>query len=650
MVEYLFEFLFFKIKLTRIIGGITMAYEKLAKSIIEHIGGKENISSVTHCATRLRFSLKDNSKASKEKLESLPEVLQAQNKAGQYQVIIGTEVGKVYDQLTKEANMEESINLDENNEEPSGNLISRFFNVISAIFTPLLPALAGAGILRGLLLLSEQLGWLSEDSGTYGILSAASLAVFYFLPVLLAFTSAKRFGANPYISAVIGAALIHPDFMSLLGEQGTGATTDFFGIPVVLMTYSSTVIPAILAIWAYSYLEKFLEKHIWKGLHLVFVPLISFIIIVPLTAIVFGPFGVYVGEAIASGINFLSETNGWLTGLIVGGVWNVFVVFGLQWAVNPIMISNVSTLGYDKIVPLTAAANFGMAGATLGVFIKTRNKHMRSFSGSALLSIFFAGITEPAIYGVAMKLKRPFIAAIIGGAAGGAYIGGTGVISHAFVFGGLTTIPAFVGDTLVHYLIGLGICFVVGAVAAYSLGFEDPKEEDMVTDATPTDDTEEFAVSETESIESQVVTSPLSGQVVDLQEVEDGVFSEGLLGKGVAIIPSEGKVYAPDNGIMTTVFPTQHAYGITTEHGAEILIHIGINTVELDGKYFTSHVEQGQSVSKGDLLVEFDIEKIVKEGYPIYTPVIVTNPNDFQSVTVTSEDQTIAGESLLDLE
>jgi PTS system beta-glucosides-specific IIC component len=621
-----------------------MAYEKLAKSIIEYIGGKDNISSVTHCATRLRFSLKDNSKASKEKLELLPEILQAQHKAGQYQIIIGTEVGKVYNQLIKEAGMEGPTST-ENDEKPSGNLISRFFNVISAIFTPLLPALAGAGILRGLLLLSSQLGWLSEDSGTYGILSAASLAVFYFLPVLLAFTSAKRFGANPYISAVIGAALIHPDFMSLLGDQGTGATTDFFGIPVVLMTYSSTVIPSILAIWAYSYLEKFLEKHIWKGLHLVFVPLISFIIIVPLTAIVFGPFGVYVGEAIASGINFLSETNGWLTGLVVGGVWNVFVVFGLQWAVNPIMISNISTLGYDKIVPLTAAANFGIAGATLGVFLKTKNRHMRSFSGSALLSIFFAGITEPAIYGVGMKLKRPFIAAIIGGAVGGAYIGGTEVISHAFVFGGLTTIPAFVGSTLVHYLIGLAICFVVGAVVSYFLGFDDPKEKDMVTDAAPVNETEEVT-----SVESQDMVSPLSGKVVDLKEVNDGVFSEGLLGKGIAIIPSDGKVYAPSSGTMSTVFPTRHAYGVTTPSGAEILIHIGINTVELDGKYFTAHVEQGQMVTEGDLLAEFDLDKIKAEGYPIYTPVIITNADKFENVIVQCDGQIVAGDNLLELQ
>jgi PTS system beta-glucosides-specific IIC component len=621
-----------------------MAYENLAKMIVENVGGEENIASVTHCATRLRFKLKDDSKANKEKLEASPDILQAQNKGGQYQVIIGTEVPKVYAQLVRVANIEVK-DKEESKEKPTGNIIGRFFNVVSGIFTPLLPALAGAGILRGLLLLFVQLGWMSESSGTYGILSAASMAVFYFLPVLLAFTSAKRFGANPYIAAVIGASLIHPDFMDLLGNQGTGATTDFLGIPVILMTYSSTVIPSILAVWVYSYLEKFLEKYIWKSVQIIFVPLISLVIIVPLTVILFGPFGVYAGEGIANGINWLSESNGWITGLVVGGVWNVFVVFGLQWAVNPIMISNISTLGFDKIVPLTAAANFGMAGATLGVIIKTRSKKMRSFSLSALLSIFFAGITEPAIYGVAMKLKRPFIAAIIGGAVGGAYIGGTGVISHAFVFGGLTTLPAFVGDTFIHYIIGLLICFVVSAIAAVILGFKDSPDEAVTTEsATPVENAED-----TEAITGQVITSPLNGEIVDLKEVNDGVFSEGLLGKGVAILPSDGKVYAPENGTMTTVFPTKHAYGITTSNGAEILIHIGINTVELDGEFFTAHVKQDQTVKAGELIAEFDMEQIKAKGYPMYTPVLVTNSAEFKMIEPVKDGEVVHGDNLLEL-
>lgn len=607
-----------------------MSYEKLAKMIVENIGGESNISSITYCATRLRFKLHDDSKAKKEVLESSPDILSVMNSGGQFQIIIGTHVAKVYEQVAKVANIQQDSQPSDS--KPTGNIIGRFFNVVSGIFTPLLPVLAGAGVLRGLIMILTQLDWLSESSGTYGILSAASLSVFYFLPILLSITAAKRFGANPYISAAIGASLIHPDFMALLEGVGTGATTDFIGIPVVLMSYPSTVIPAILAIWAYSYLERFLEKHIWTSIQIILVPLISFVIIVPLTAIIFGPFGVYVGEGLAGTINYLSETNGWITGLLIGGVWNVFVVFGLQWAVNPIMISNISTLGFDKIVPLTAAANFGMAGATFGVLLKTKNKKMRSFSLSALISIFFAGITEPAIYGVAIKLKRPFIAAVIGGAAGGAFIGGFQVIANAFVFGGLTTLPAFVGSTFTKYVLGLLICFVVATIATIILGFEDPEDEEIESNS-------DESTSEKEDHE-QVIANPISGEIVELTEIDDGVFSEKMLGDGIAIIPSEGKVYAPSAGEMSTVFPTKHAYGITTAHGAEILIHIGINTVELDGELFEAHVTQGQHVQAGDLLATFDLEKIKEKGYAIYTPVIVTNTASFESIeSLNSGDQ-----------
>lgn len=336
-----------------------MAYENLVQMIVENVGGESNISSVTHCATRLRFKLKDDSKVNKSVIEQSPDVLSVVNKGGQFQIIIGTHVSKVYEQLLKMTNIQLNTSnpeKPEENERSSGNLIGRFFNVISGIFTPLLPALAGAGVLRGILMICNQLGWISEDSGTYGILSAASLSVFYFLPILLAFTSAKRFGVNPYIAAVIGGAIMHPDFTALMGEQGNGAMSSFLGMPVILMNYSSTVIPILLAIWIYSYLERYLERVIPKSIQILFVPLISFAIIVPLTVIVFGPFGVYVGEWIAGGINYFSEANGWLTGLIVGGIWNVFVVFGLQWAVNPIMISNISTVGYDRIVPWTSCS------------------------------------------------------------------------------------------------------------------------------------------------------------------------------------------------------------------------------------------------------------------------------------------------------
>lgn len=449
--------------------------KNLGKEIIELVGGEENIQAITHCATRLRMSFKDKSKVKEHEISQLEGVLGTMEKGGQYQIIIGPAVDSVYSDAIKGTGFENetaSVPVDDTGKK---NFVTMFLDTVAGIFTPLLPLLAGSGVLRGIVLLLSQTGLLSDQSSTYVILTSASTAVFYFLPVLLAFTSARKFGANQYVAVAIMGALMMPDFVALMGDGGNGTVTSFMGIPVVLMGYSFTVIPAVLAIWCQSKLETFLKKVIPTSLQLLFVSLISLLIMVPLTAIVFGPFGVYVGEAFANLVNSLMSFNGWIAGAFIGGVWNVMVIFGLQWAVNPVMIQNISVLGFDKIVPLTAAANFGMAGAAFGTFLKTKDQKMKSFSLSALLSIFFAGITEPAIYGIAVKYKKPLIGAIIGGATGGAFIGGMSVNAYAFVFGGLTTIPAFVGETLVYYVIGLAICFIVGTIATMLLGLGEEK-------------------------------------------------------------------------------------------------------------------------------------------------------------------------------
>ncbi|MFB1049874.1 PTS transporter subunit EIIC [Paraliobacillus sp. JSM ZJ581] len=445
----------------------------LGKKIITLVGGEDNIQAIIHCATRLRMSFKDSSKVKKNEIKHLDGVLDIMEKGGQFQVIIGTSVDSVYAEAIQGTRFEGDSSTEDSSSEEKENLVTIFLDTVAGIFTPLLPLLAGAGVLRGIVLLLTQIGWLSDTSSTYTILTVASTSVFYFLPILLAFTAAKKFKANQYIAVAIMGALIMPEFTALMGSTGNGTVTSFIGIPVVLMGYTSTVIPAILAVWCQAKLEKFLKKIIAVNIQLLFVSLLTLLIMVPLTAIVFGPFGVYVGEGLANFINSLMSFNGWIAGAFIGGLWNVMVIFGLQWAVNPIMIHNISVLGFDKIVPLSAAANFGMAGAAFGTLLKTKDKKMKSFSVSALLSIFFAGITEPAIYGIAVRYKRPLIGAIIGGAAGGAFMGGMGVKAFAFVFGGLTTIPAFVGGTLAYYLIGLVICFVVGAIVTMILGIGD---------------------------------------------------------------------------------------------------------------------------------------------------------------------------------
>ena len=445
-----------------------MNFKETAKGILENVGGIENIANMTHCATRLRLNLKDVSKANDEAVKSVDGFVNVINKAGQYQVLIGTEVSHVYDEFENLVKGRGQLKLEEGTNDGE-SIISKIFSSISAIFAPLLPALAGSGILRGLLILAVQLGFIAVDSGTYAILFASSMAVFYFLPVLLAFTSARRFGASPYISALIGAALLHPNFLALMGNSGNGVTTSFFGIPAVLMDYNSTVVPIILSIWAFSYLYKWLDKNVPETLKLVIVPLVSLIVMVPLTVIVIGPIGVYSGEAIANVVNWLIERSGVLTGILIGGGWSVLVSFGVHWAVNPIMINNISQFGYDYICPLTFACNFAVIGTAIGVYFKARDKKLKGFALTGVITVALSAIIEPTLFGMLVKNKKLFLAQIIAGAVGGAYLGLMKVVTNAFVFGSVTTFPAFIENNanIINGVIGLAISVIVGAVLGY---------------------------------------------------------------------------------------------------------------------------------------------------------------------------------------
>ncbi|WP_422404636.1 PTS transporter subunit EIIC [Mammaliicoccus sp. JADD-157] len=453
-----------------------MDYNKSAKEILERIGGPDNVANMTHCATRLRITVRDNGLIQDDKVREIDGVVNTLNKAGQYQILIGTDVPKLYDEFEElvkgDGESVETSSEDNNNE----SIISKVFSAISAIFAPLLPALAGSGILRGLLILAEQIGLVSKDSGTYAILNVASMSVFYFLPVLLAFTSARRFGASPYLSALIGAALLNPDYIALMGDTGNGTTTTFLNIPVVLMGYNATVVPIILSIWAYSYLYKFLDKKIPETLKLVVIPLISLLVMVPLTIMVIGPIGVYSGEGVASLVNWLIERSSILTGILIGGGWSILVSLGIHWAVNPIMINNVSTYGFDYIVPYTFACNFAVIGVTIGVYLKAKNKKLKNFAASGFITIALSAIIEPVLFGLLIKNKKLFLAQIIGGAVGGAYLGLMKVVTSAFVFGSVTTFPAFVSEKEMNFLnamIGLVISLVIGAILAYAFTKKD---------------------------------------------------------------------------------------------------------------------------------------------------------------------------------
>lgn len=424
-----------------------------------------------------------------------------------------------------------------------------------------------------------------------------------------------------------------------MGSNGNGTVVHFLGIPLVLMTYTSTVVPAILATWCLSYLERWLRKWIPTNLQLLFVPLISLFIMVPVTAGLFGPFGVYVGEGISGIINWLMNLNGWVAGALIGGVWNIFVIFGLQWAVNPVMINNISSLGYDYIVPLTCAANFGMAGATLGTFIRTKDKKMKAYSISALLSIFFAGITEPAIYGIGIRYKKPLIGAVAGGAVGGAIIGGMRAKAFAFVFGGLTTLPAFVGKTFIPYCVGLLACFVVGCLVTAILGIDEDHADQKVANVDGS--------GSVQLVTNETIAAPISGNVQDLTQAHDPAFANGSMGDGMVVQPNNGNVYAPFDGEVTMLFGTKHALGLTSSKGTQLMIHIGIDTVKLNGQYFESFVKQGDHVSKGQKLLHFDLDAIEKAGYDCSTVVIVTNTNDYNEVKLLTAGKVKNGTEIL---
>ena len=444
-------------------------WQATAEGILTAVGGPENITGMTHCATRLRLNLRDVTQCDDAAVKSVDGVVNTVNSAGQYQVLIGTEVPKLYEKfetLVKGSGAQ----VDEGSASSDEGIVSRVFSAISGVFAPLLPAMAGSGILRGLLILAVQLGLIVEGSGTYTILYTLCMSVFYFLPVLLAFSSGKRFGASPYISALIGACLLYPDFIALMGDAGNGAMSEFFGIPVVMMSYNSTVIPAIVSIWVYSYLYKFLDEHIPETLKLVVLPAISLIVMVPATILVIGPLGVYAGEGIAFVVNWLIERSSVLAGILVGGGWSVLVSMGIHWAVNPIMINNIASNGFDYICPFTFACNFAVIGCALGVFLKARNQELKSFAMTGAVTIALSAIIEPTLFGMLVKNKKLFLAQIIGGAVGGAFLGITKVVCTAFVFGSVTTFPAFVSSDPMNFafaMAGMAVSAIVAGVLGY---------------------------------------------------------------------------------------------------------------------------------------------------------------------------------------
>lgn len=627
-----------------------MDNKQLGDKIVELVGGKENINSLIHCATRLRFRLVDDQKADKDSLDELPDVLSVVEQGGQFQIVIGNKVDKVYTQIMNNHNIQSGDQATEDNshdKEKSG-IMNTVFSYISGTLTPLIPALAGAGMIKALLALLTILNVMNEDGSTYAVLDAAADGLFYFLPIFIGVSAAKKLGANPFVGGVIAAGLLDPSFTALLE---TGGDAGFLGIPLIVSDYSSTVFPLLIAMAIYAPLERLLKKYTPDMIQLFFVPMVSILIMVPFTALVFGPFSEYLSTGIATGVNYMADFSPILTGIIIAVAWPFLVVLGIHWGVVPISINNFSH-GGDILIPIEAGATFAQIGIAFGVFLhevlnRKSDKNAQSISLAGGLSGLLAGVTEPIIYGVILRYRKVIPFMVIASAVGGAIIALFDVKVFTFVFNSILATPAY--KPMTGYVIGGGAAFIVAVILVLIFGYKSKEETKNEEDNAVEKHTADKTVTEKTNNEksSEKLGSPLSGEMIPLEDIDDPVFSSGAMGKGTAVEPTDNVVIAPFDGKVATIFPTKHAIGLVSEGGAEVLIHIGLDTVQLDGKFYDIHVEEDSSIKKGDTLITFGKQGIKDAGYQITTPVIITNTDHYLDILPTESRHVKPGDPLL---
>lgn len=624
-----------------------MDYKKIAQDILDNVGGKSNVKQVTHCFTRLRFVLKDESKANKEVVEHLEGVISVVVSGGQFQVVCGAKVTKIYDATVALVGGEAAAgsSAEETSvpkqKQPLGNLI---LQKITEIFTPLVPAIAAAGLIKGLLAAFAKVPGFDTANSTYIIMNTASNVIFYFMPIFLAYTAAKALKCSTVVSMMLGAFICHPAIDALVQDVATSST--LFGLPVIKMAftvgesskvfaYTESVIPILLGIIVLYFLEKLLKKVIPEILQLILVPGLSLIIMVPVMLVVVGPVGIYVGYIIQWLYTALYGFSPILGGIIVGGLWGVCVIFGAHRALLPIGLNDVALTGTNTLMCFAGAANFSQAGAALGVMLKTKSKELKQVAASASLSAWLVGITEPAIYGCNLRLKKPMVCAVIAGAVGGGIMGIGKAVNTGFANNGILTIMSYYGEgtsfgQFMAYVIGICVAFFGAAILTYLVGFEDVdvKGADVKGVELKNDGAEKAVSGETVEI-----ASPVEGKAYPLNEVPDEVFASGALGQGIAVLPSKGEVTAPADCTVSVLYPTLHAMGLKLQDGTELLIHIGMDTVAMNGEGFEKHVNEGDQVKKGTLLVTFDMDKIKAVGHDTTVSVIISNTGDFAQVT-----------------
>lgn len=615
-----------------------MNHQELAEQIIEKIGGVGNINQSWHCITRLRFNVKNKDKVKLDEIKALDGVMGAQFQSGQFQVIIGSAVVKVYQEISQltEGKLEDGSE----QSEKSGNGLDYIFDVISGIFTPILAAITGSGLLKGIMAILVFANILSDSSSTYIVLNAIADATFHFLPFLVAFSAANKFKANPSISVALAGILMYPDFMAN-AAAGEIASLKFIGLTIPMNSYASSVIPIILSVLLLSYVEKYAKKIVPDSLTIIFVPLISLIVTAPIMLAFIAPLGNMLGVYLEQFFTMLFNVAGPFAGALMGGLMPLIVITGMHYAFFPGTFASLDKFGYDiLLLPMNLVANLSQAGATLAVFFKTKDQKMKQVAFSAFIPAVF-GITEPAIYGVTMKLKKPFYASMIGGAVGGGIFGTFAVKSFGFAVPGILAVPTYLEKGTNNFLLA-----IAGVVLSFSVAFITTLLFKFDTGEAATEETTSKKIVINEDVPSKIV-APMTGIAKSLKECPDETFASEIVGKGIGIIPERGEVVAPFSGKITMTTPTNHAIGIVSDTGVEVLVHIGIDTVSLNGEGFERLVDEGEQVELGTPLITFDRDLIKEAGLSLFSPVVVTNtPNYLDVVVATKENKSlVSGEN-----
>lgn len=636
-------------------------YDSLSRIIIQNVGGKDNIINVSHCVTRLRFRLKDESKANTDILKETDGIVTVVKSGGQYMVVIGNHVPDVFDSLVSVGHLESkslksgSVDDDDSPKEKQG-IFNTFVGIITGVFSPFLGVLCACGILKGVMTLLSTLGVVNGAGGTYNILYGIGDTAFYFMPVILGFTAAKKFKLPEMEGMLIGLALVSPYMLN----NGTYDISKLFGIPVISPStgnYTSTVLPVICAVAFAAWFERLYKKYIPDTIKTFTVPLITCTVSICLTLLVIGPVTSQISKYLGMGFEAVNGFSPILMGLLVGFFWQILVMFGLHWALVPIAISNMTLLDSNGLligeVILTAmlGTTFAQTGACLGIMFKTKDKKLRSLCPPAIIS-GIAGVTEPAIYGITLPKKAPFFRTCAVAGVAGAVLCMLGVRDYQMAGMGVFSYTMFLNPDnkdVKPMIIGI-IVSIICVIVSFILEMIFYKDGDKNSSKKEAKNNSDINLKTEAAKKTKVsISAPIKGNVVALADVKDEAFSSESMGKGIAIEPEEGKVYAPADGVISTFFPTGHAIGITTDLGAEILIHVGMDTVEMNGDGFEPQKSQGDKVKKGDLLLKFNIDKIKAAGHPVTTPVIITNSDDYADVIPTNAPKVDSGDELIQI-